>query len=54
MEKVLGLPVTKIALAVNRNRASMYAALGGEGATEKRGRKQLLTKVEVQVNRWAT
>ena len=53
MEKVLGLPVTKVALAVNRNRTSMYAA-PGDWATEKRERKELLTKVQVQVNLWAT
>ena len=52
MDVVLGLPVTKIALAVNRNKNSVYAALGGDWATEARGRKELLTKVQVQGNLW--
>lgn len=49
MKKVLGLPVTKIALAVNRNKTSVYAALENDWATEKRGRKELLTKAQVNL-----
>ena len=41
-EKVLGPQVTKIALAFDRKKASVYAALGDGWATEKRGRKVLL------------
>ena len=49
-ENVLGPQVTKIALAFNRKRASVYAALGDGWATEKRGRKALVAKAWVQVN----
>ena len=39
MKKVLDFPVTKIALAVNRNKTSVYVALGDDWATEKRVRR---------------
>ena len=47
MKKVLDQPVTKIALAVNRNKTLVYAALGGDLADGKRGRKELLAKAQV-------
>ena len=49
-EKVLGPQVTKIALAFDRKKASVYAALGDGWATETRGRKVVSAMAQVQVN----
>ena len=49
MKTVLKLPVTKIALAVNRNKTSIYAALSTAWSPGKRGRPQILTKPQVSL-----
>ena len=43
LHQVIGLPVTKIALAVSRNKLTVYGALDKSWRSEKRGRKELLT-----------
>jgi hypothetical protein len=49
LKKVLELPVTKIALAVNRNKTTVYEALEKDWGSEKRGRKELLKKAQVNL-----
>ena len=49
LKNVVKLPVTKIALAVNRNKTTVYTALDKKWKTVKRGRPDLLTKSEVNL-----
>ena len=49
LKKVLELPVTKIALAVDRNKTTVYEALGKDWEGETRGRKELLKKAQVNL-----
>ena len=47
MKKKLGLPVTKIATAVERTKRTVYKALDGSWKMKKRGRREALTKKDV-------
>ena len=49
LHQVIGLPVTQIASAVDRNKSTVYGALDTNWTSEKRGRKELLTKVDVNL-----
>ena len=47
MKNVLGLPVTQIALATDRNKSTVYKALDTAWRFVKRGRPSKLTKKDV-------
>ena len=49
LKNVVKLPITKIALAVNRNKSTVYSALDKTWTTSKRGRPDLLSKAQVNL-----
>jgi len=49
LKQVIKLPVTKIATAVDRNKSTIYDALDENWRHGKRGRKDLLTRVQVNL-----
>ena len=49
LHQVAGLPVTKIVFAADRNKSTVYDALDRAWVSEKRVRKELLTKVQVSL-----
>jgi hypothetical protein len=49
LQKVIKLPVTKIALAVNRNKTTVYEALDKNWTAEKKGRPDLLTTKQINL-----
>ena len=49
LKNVLGVPVTKIALATERNKTTMYEALDRKWKAGKRGPKDKLTRADVNL-----
>ena len=49
LKQVIKLPATKIATAVDRNKSTIYDALDKNWRHGKRGRKDLLTRVQVNL-----
>ena len=47
LKNIVKLPVTKIAIAVGRNKSTVYSALDKKWKASKRGRPELLTKKQV-------
>ena len=49
LKNIVKLPVTKIAIAVGRNKSTVYSALSKKWKASKRGRPELLTKKQVNL-----
>ena len=53
LKSVIKLPVTKIALAVDRNKTTVYGALDKTWKSSKKGRPDLLTTARTTTSAWA-
>ena len=49
LKNIVKLPVTKIAIAVGRNKSTVYSALDKKWKASKRGRPELLTSKQVNL-----